>query len=71
MLGGIVGGAIAWYADAAQLGVIATKFWAYAAVHYPLAGRAVGSYVIYPLFSKWGATSLGGVEGGVRLLYNE
>jgi cyclic beta-1,2-glucan synthetase len=70
-LGGVVGGAIAWYADAAQVAVITTKFWAYAGVHYPAAGRAVENYVIYPLFSKWGATSLGPVEGGVRLLYDE
>ena len=27
--------------------------------------------MIYPLFSKWGALSLGPAEGGVRLLYNE
>lgn len=70
-LGGGVGGAIAWYADAAQLAAVVAKFQAYAAVHYPSAGRAVESYVIYPLFSKWGATNLGAVEGGVRLLYDE
>lgn len=71
VLGGIVGGAVAWYCDAAQLAVIGAKFQAYAAVNNAAAGRAVEGYVIYPLFSKWGATSLGDVEGGVRLLYNE
>ena len=70
-LGGLVGGAIAWYGDTAQLAAVATKFQAYAALHYPAAGRAVEPYVIYPLFSKWGSTDLGLVEGGVRLLYNE
>ncbi|MFO1075191.1 MAG: hypothetical protein U1E17_21355 [Geminicoccaceae bacterium] len=71
LLGGLVGGAIAWYADQAQIAVVAAKFQAYATVSYPGAGRAVERYVIYPLFSKWGATDLGLVEGGVRLLYNE
>jgi cyclic beta-1,2-glucan synthetase len=71
LLGGIVGGAVAWYCDTAQLAAITAKFQAYAAVHYPLIGRASETYVIYPLFSKWGATNLGLVEGGVRLLYNE
>ena len=65
-LGGIVGGAVAWYLDTAQLGVITAKFAAYAVVHAP-----APDYVIYPLFSKWGALSLGPAEGGVRLLYNE
>lgn len=66
LLGGLVGGALAWYLDAAQLAVIEAKFAAYATVHAPAA-----DYVIYPLFSKWGALSLGPAEGGVRLLYNE
>ena len=50
LLGGIVGGAIAWYLDAAQVGVIAAKLAAYATVHAP-----APDYIIYPLFSKWGA----------------
>ena len=66
LLGGIVGGAVAWYLDAAQVAVIAAKLAAYATVHGP-----APDYVIYPLFSKWGALSLGPAEGGVRLLYNE
>ena len=66
VLGGIVGGAIAWYLDAAQVAVITAKFAAYATVHTQAA-----DYIIYPLFSKWGALSLGPAEGGVRLLYNE
>ena len=66
MLGGIAGGAIAWYLDAAQVQVIAAKLAAYATVHAPAA-----DYIVYPLFSKYGALSLGPAEGGVRLLYNE
>lgn len=71
VLGGIVGGALTWYCDAYQLAAVTNKFWAYATVSNPLGGRLVEDYVIYPLFSKWGAISLGGVDGGVRLLYNE
>ena len=46
--------------------MIAAKLAAYGTVHGP-----APDYVIYPLFSKWGALSLGPAEGGVRLLYNE
>ncbi|MEK0084750.1 GH36-type glycosyl hydrolase domain-containing protein [Benzoatithermus flavus] len=70
-LGGVVGGAVAWYADAAQIAAVTTKFWSYAGIYYPANGRPVENYVIYPLFSKWGATNLGPVAGGVRLLYDE
>ena len=66
ILGGITGGALAWYLDAAQTAVITAKLAAYAIVHAP-----AGDYVVYPLFSKWGAISLGPAEGGVRLLFNE
>ena len=52
LLGGIVGGAIAWYLDAAQLDVIAAKLAAYATVHAP-----APDYIIYPLFSKWGRSA--------------
>ena len=65
-MGGVTAGAIAWYLDAAQVGVIAAKLAAYGTVHGP-----APDYVIYPLFSKWGALSLGPAEGGVRLLYNK
>ena len=65
-LGGITAGAVAWYLDTAQVAVIAAKLQAYATVHGP-----APDYIVYPLFSKWGALSLGPAEGGVRLLYNE
>jgi cyclic beta-1,2-glucan synthetase len=71
LLGGAVAGSLAWYFDAAQLAAVISKFWAYAAINNPAAGRPVDDYVIYPLFSKWGAIRLGAVEGGVRLFYNE
>ncbi|MGH8770850.1 MAG: hypothetical protein ACREV2_06655, partial [Burkholderiales bacterium] len=71
LLGGFVGGALAWYFDAAQLQVVAEKFATYATAYFPAAGKATTSYVIYPLFSKWGAIDLGSVSGGVKLLYAE
>ena len=71
VLGAIVGGAAGWYFDAGQLAVIRDKFFAYTAIDYQAAGRALQPMVIYPLFSKWGATNLGIVDGGVRLFYLE
>ncbi|MFZ0131387.1 MAG: hypothetical protein WAK95_02515 [Desulfobacterales bacterium] len=71
ILGGVAGGGLAWYADTLQLRVLASKFHKYAALYYPAADKAVADYVIYPLFSKWGALNLGHTPGGVRLLYNE
>ncbi len=65
-LGGIAAGAVAWYLDTSQVAVVAAKLQAYATVYSP-----AGDYIVYPLFSKWGALSLGPAEGGVRLLYNE
>jgi cyclic beta-1,2-glucan synthetase len=71
LLGGLVAGAIAWYLDTGQIGTIVNKFFAYIALNYPADGRPVTPYVIRPLFSKWGATDLGLVDGGVRLFYDE
>ena len=71
LLGGLVGGAIAWYLDAGQLKTIIDKFFAYIALSYPADGRPLTAYVIRPLFSKWGATDLGVVDGGVRLFFDE
>ena len=71
MLGGIVAGAIAWYLDAGQIAVVLNKFSAYVSLDYKADGRNLDAYVIRPLFSKWGGTELGVVDGGVRLLYDE
>ena len=71
MLGGLVAGAIAWYLDANQIGAMTEKFIAYVTIDYSAAGRPVNAYIVRPLFSKWGATDLGFVDGGVRLLYAE
>ena len=71
LLGGVVAGAIAWYLDRGQIDVIVTKFFAYVSLDYRPDGRPVNAYVIRPLFSKWGATDLGPVDGGVRLFYDE
>ena len=36
-----------------------------------LTGRALGDFVTYPIFNKYGMVNLGEVAGGVRLLYAE
>ncbi len=67
LLGGAVGGALGWYFDAAQIGVVATKFWSYVA----LSGHPDGTYAVYPLFNKWGMIDLGHAGGGVKLFFDE
>ncbi len=71
VLGGIVAGALGWYFDAAQIAVVVNKFWAYADANYRVAGRALGDFVTYPIFNKYGMVNLGEVAGGVRLFYSE
>ena len=39
--------------------------------NYRLTGRALGDFVTYPIFNKYGMVNLGEVAGGVRLLYAE
>ncbi|MBC7161308.1 MAG: glycosyl transferase family 36 [Immundisolibacter sp.] len=68
-MGGVTGGLIAWYFDASQWQVVLDRFAGYAAVHNPQAGRGSYEFIIYPLFSKWGATDLGLITGGVKLFY--
>lgn len=70
-IGGVIGGAIAWYFDAAQIAIITRRIDAYATLNFPAAGMAEAKYIIYPLFSRWGEMNLGVVEGGARLLYND
>ncbi len=71
LLGALVAGAIAWYLDVGQVETIVAKFFAYTSLDYAADGRPINDYVIRPLFSKWGATDLGKVDGGVRLLFDE
>jgi cyclic beta-1,2-glucan synthetase len=71
LLGGFVGGALAWYLDQLQVEVILQKFRQYTAICYTGIGKAPEAYGIYPLFSKWGAMDLGRVQGGTRLFYSE
>ena len=71
VLGGLAGGALAWYVDLLQAEVIAAKFKNYAALFYAAQGIPVKEYVVYPLFSKWGAMNLGVVDGGVSLFFKE
>lgn len=67
LLGGFVGGAIAWYVDPAQSAVVLNKFHLYVTLHV----NNPQDYVIYPLFSKWGAMNLGPHSGSARVLFNE
>jgi cyclic beta-1,2-glucan synthetase len=71
LLGAFVAGGVFWYFDTDQLGTVVRKFFDYVSLDYAADGRNVGPYVVRPLFSKWGATDLGLVDGGVRLLYDE
>ena len=71
LLGGIVGGAIGWYFDLGQLAVLRAHFTDHVLVNYSAAGRADNPYIITPFFSKWGATHMGMVDGGVKLFYLE
>lgn len=71
LLGGFVAGAVAWYLDTGQVETIMRKFAAYNSLDYARDGRPVENYIIRPLFSKWGTTDLGPVDGAVRLLYDE
>ena len=71
VLGGFVAGALGWYFDTRQLGVLIAKFWAYADTDYSISGRAIETYGLNALFSKWGAFDLGQVTGGTRLFYAE
>jgi cyclic beta-1,2-glucan synthetase len=67
LLGGFVGGAIAWYVDPAQSAIVLNKFRLYVTLHV----NNPQDYVIYPLFSKWGAMNLGPHSGSARVLFNE
>ncbi len=70
-LGGLVAGALGWYFDEPQFGVVTAKFWSYVDVSYAAAGRPVNTFAVYPWFSKWGMLDLGSVGGGVRLFFDE
>ncbi|HVK99605.1 MAG TPA: hypothetical protein VM553_07335, partial [Dongiaceae bacterium] len=67
LLGGITGAALTWYGESTQMQVILQKFARYA----HLSVENPEPYIIYPLFSKWGALNLGLETGGARLLFNE
>ncbi len=71
LLGGFVAGGIFWYLDADQIATVTRKFFAYTTLDYAVEGRGPIPYTLRPLFSKWGASDLGLVDGGVRLLYDE
>lgn len=66
VIGGLIGAALGFYLDAAQLAIVVEKFRQYTTV-----GRASHEFNIYPLVSKWGFMRLGSVQGGADLLYRE
>ncbi len=67
LLGGVVGGALGWYFDAAQVAVVTAKFWSYVT----LDGHPAGNFTVTPLFNKWGMIDLGPAGGGTKLFYDE
>jgi cyclic beta-1,2-glucan synthetase len=71
VLGGIVAGSLAWYFDPPQLAAVTGKFRNYVTIDYSIFGVRIEPYVIYPLFSKWGALDLGSVSGGASLFFSE
>lgn len=64
--GGLIGAAIGFYLDAAQVALIADKFHRYVSF-----AQTPERFDVYPLLSKWGFIRLGDVTGGVSLLFNE
>jgi cyclic beta-1,2-glucan synthetase len=71
ILGGIVAGSLAWYFDPPQIAAVTGKFRNYVTIDYSIFGVRIEPYVIYPLFSKWGALDLGTVSGGASLFFSE
>jgi cyclic beta-1,2-glucan synthetase len=71
LVGGVVGGAIGWYFDVGQLAVVRAHFNDHVAINYGVFTRPDSPYIITPFFSKWGATHMGMVDGGVKLFYLE
>lgn len=71
VLGGLIGGALAWYFDDTQIRIVTDKLFRYTTISYLTSGIEVKDYITYPLFNKWGATNLGVVSGGVKLFYCE
>ncbi len=71
VLGGIVAGSLAWYFDPPQIAAVTGKFRNYVTIDYSIFGVSIEPYVIYPLFSKWGALDLGTVSGGASLFFSE
>ena len=71
VLGGIVAGSLAWYFDPPQIAAVTGKFRNYVTIDYSIFGVRIEPYVIYPLFSKWGALDLGTVSGGASLFFSE
>lgn len=71
VLGGVIGGTVAWYFDGPQTSVVVEKFYRFAMISYKALGVEAPGYITHPLFNKWGAVAIGSVTGGVRLLYSD
>jgi cyclic beta-1,2-glucan synthetase len=66
LLGGGIGAGLGFYLDAAQVSLVTAKFHRYLS-----AGASPEPFGRYLLVSKWGLIDLGGVTGGVSLLFAE
>lgn len=66
LLGSFIGGAIAFYLDAAQIPVVVEKIKQYTSI-----GFSPIDYITYPLLNKWGRIDLGTYAGGSKLLFTE
>lgn len=66
LLGAFIGGALAFYLDAAQIPVVIDKLKQYTSM-----GFSPKEYITYPLLNKWGRIDLGTYAGGSKLLFTE
>jgi cyclic beta-1,2-glucan synthetase len=66
VFGGLIGAAIGFYLDTAQISLVVAKFHRYLSV-----GQTPQPYGVYPFLSKWGFINLGNVAGGTSLLFAE
>jgi cyclic beta-1,2-glucan synthetase len=66
LLGGAIGGLVAFYLDTVQVTALVNKF-----AVYTSAGLPKTDFTVYSLVSKWGRVDLGGYTGGVKLFFDE
>lgn len=66
LVGGAIGGLVAFYLDTVQVTTLVQKFAAYTS-----AGMPKTDFTVYSMVSKWGRIDLGGYTGGVKLFFDE